>query len=278
MFLRIILNKFIPLFKPYEKMILDTLAKELSIEARKLFYEQISKINYIQRHAKNKEVNMYCISKGKPSRDQSIIFPLDNDETNLAEIQFYVPQLKAAYRSNIFLVKGSIFSIEFNKSPLKINNHKLEIQKISIFHDPMIKKTNEIKIERKINEIDIWLSEWVKDFKDISLFQPLDTKIIEEKLSQINAMLPDDYLRIISQTEGLMTSDFSINGLCEITKIIFNECNYYFLATIGSRGILGVIEGSENCELYYLDFEQDGSVVKLSNSITVAIEKMVKDR
>ena len=137
MLLRILLNKFISPLRQYESALIDALAEKLNSEASSLLLEQIKRVNYIQRHDDQKEVNLYCIKYGKPFFHKKFRFPLKQSEIKLASIIFEVTAISKTFHADVWLVNGYLFSIEFNRCPKKIKNNNIEIKKIIIAINPM---------------------------------------------------------------------------------------------------------------------------------------------
>ena len=132
MLLRILLNKLISPLKQYESALIDALAEKLNSEASSLLLEQIKRVNYIQRHNDQKEVNLYCIKYGKPFFHEKLRFLLKQSETKFASVTFEVTAISKTFRADIWLVNGYLFSIEFNSCPKKIKNNNIEIKEIII--------------------------------------------------------------------------------------------------------------------------------------------------
>lgn len=133
--LRTLFSRFLPPLRPLERKLINALVEHLRPGAGALLSKQVDQINLVQRHASEKEVNFYCIKRGKPAFDEKFRFPT-KQEVKLATITF-----KAAgtnlLRANFWLVHGHLFSIEFNQSPKQLHEESIEIKQIELLIDPM---------------------------------------------------------------------------------------------------------------------------------------------
>jgi hypothetical protein len=220
--------------RPLESQVLTAVAAELSMPAREIFNEQIEIVNLIQRHAADKEVNFYVMRGGKPVRDEKMLFPLRQEEVQLAKIEM------VGGRAEVWLVKGRVFSIQFSKPPKIILEKGAKIEKVSILHDPMM-----------------------------SAPSGADS---DAKLTTIHSKLPDEYTHLVGDGKKIRINDWAIHGVQDIRKIVQQDGNYYLLAEKEGMGVVGVKEDETTGQLYYLDYG-DGRGEKISAGLKSFLEQ-----
>jgi hypothetical protein len=265
----------IPTFRPYERTILDALIDKFDSEARSLLSQQIQKVNYVQRHADDKEVNLFSLKWGKPFFNKDIKFPMDREEVKVAEVYFYTSANSKSMRATIWFVRGYIFSIEFDQTPKIMKKDKVQVDKIIVFVNPMIESEKDKKKIITIDGVERTIGNWLKKWKSPRVYKPLTNKLRNELVDHFNGKLPDDYIDIIAQTDGVETKEFTIYGLKEIRSLIMPDQNYYILATMALKGVLCVEQGSERNEIYYLSYERDGVPTNQGLSLCKAVERVV---
>lgn len=105
---------------------------------------------------------------------------------------------------------------------------------------------------------------------------PLDRRRRDRYLSQIDAVLPEDYILLIKKTEGIKFSNWVVNGISEIRKITLLEGDYYVLAEGERIGILAIKAGSKDRGIYQFDLEDDEQK-SVGKSFDSAITAALKD-
>ena len=188
-----------------------------------------------------------------------------------------------------FKVNDEIFSIEFDSYDGRIGGWKIrpnpkKIQKtenIEVTNTKINNDPNE-KIEVSIEKTEFKL---IPDFKGLigviskaktikKAYIPLLSIQIEFFKQKINSKLPDDYVKIITQTEGAEFEDFRIYGISEIQRTGLDDADYFHLVEFDD-GIIAIKEYDKNGELYYCHYS-DGLIDKLGNDFEkTLIEKVL---
>ena len=280
MYFRILINIFFPPIRYIERRLIDILIENLQPEAGMILLKQYKQINYVQRFSKDKEVNFYRIKNCKPYLDKTIQFPNNQSVLRIASILFNVKSVPKTYRADMWLVRGYLFSIEFNQSPKKIGNNEIELKEIKLLADPMAKP----EISQQITVSALEISGPINNISQLGTLNNLKKPIAIARrkilIQNLNAALPEDYLEIVSQTEGLTTDICTIYGLYEIKSLILSNDNYYILSEIETEGAIAVKQDTKTAELYFLDY--DGRPpVKMGTSLVEAIKSKIiqgKDR
>jgi len=212
-----------PKLRPIENHVLAAISVRLSLPARNIFNKQIEIVNAVQRQAQGKLVDLYATRWGKPADQEQFLFPLRR-HLQLGSVEMI------GGRAEIWLVRGWVFSIHFNKPPKSILEHGVKIEKVTILHDPMV----------------------AESVDGIS-----EAKRREEVLMTIHSKLPDEYLTLVGEGKGITVNDWTVFGIQDIRKIVQEDGNYDLLAEREGMGVIGVREDEMSGQLYYLDYTDD---------------------
>lgn len=261
------------LFRPLEQKLLHALADHLSPEARSLLAKQVEQTNLVQRHAKDKEVNLYHMRRGKVSREGVPVFPLLVPEVKLARISFTCPDRERPLRANFWLVNGRLFSLDFDQSPRGIDADDIDIAEVELLADPMVSVEVELRRSREPDDLTGWLRDWSKKWRAAGLREPVPSPRREQIIQEIDAELPGDYLQVAEQTEGMQIDGCLILGLTAIRSLVFADANYYVLAEVAERGVLAVKAGALESAIYFLGYEEE--LEEMGASLRSAVERLL---
>jgi hypothetical protein len=227
-----------PKLSSLENQVLTAVSAELSPKAREVFNKQINLVNLVQRHADGKEVNLYSMRRGKPVYEEQFLFPLRR-EVQLGKVEML------GGRAEVWLIEGWVFSIHFDKPPKTILGQSVKIEKVTIFHNPMIPESAD---------------------------SASDTKRREELLASIPSKLPDEYLQLVGEDKGTALNDWAVSSIQRIRKIVDRDANYYLLAEKEGMGVIGAKEDDWSGHPYYLAYE-DGGGEKITVGFREFLEK-----
>jgi hypothetical protein len=254
---------------------MDELRSNLSPDAAELLKLQMESINLVQRHGKHREVCLYTRKWGKLQRNRSLAFPECSDELKFAVIKFATKTDKRKWTAEYYLVNGFLFDIMFSPGVKDIKNiDDIDIIKTDILHDPMEKVYKSEKQLVQHVEFSGWLGEWTRDHRIHNVYLPLSEDDRNMHLHEINAKLPEDYLELTKQCEGLMLDDISIYGLSEIYEAVLPKESYYVIAEINGKGVMTIRRHSDDSEIYYFEYG-DETPVAMGSSIRDAVEKTI---
>jgi len=272
--IRILFNWLIPPLNSLEKKLLSAVASHLAPDAQSLFKKQIEQINFVQRHALNKEVNLYCMRNGKAFYDKCLRFPFDQEEVKLSSILISNTDNHTKYDVAIWLIKGFLFSIEFSYSPKGLIADQVEIINVKLLVDPMRPAKTKHKDSVNINALQGWILALAVKWHVTDLKEPLPKTEREDVISKLAIKLPSDYLELVTQTEGMKLDGCCILGLSEIRDLLMERSNYYVLAEIEGKGVLALRQNSGDTEIKFIGFEEDDEV-GLGSSFRYALERMI---
>lgn len=259
-FFRNLFGKARPVFTPLERRILSAVEGELQGEAAALFARQVESVNLVQRHGGSREVNCYRMEGRRPRPDPSLRFPDQARERELAEVRFRAGG--RSWRATVILVEGTFFSIVFDRPAESIQDQEAGITAVKILHDPM-KPAAPLSAEPMAGRPSFsgWLGEWAGRYELRDVLQPLPPGTREQRIAEIPAKLPADYLALTEQTDGFVAGDCRVFGLAGTYGISLDE-DYQVLAEIDGRGVLAV-ESGPGGRLFFLDYEEGVPRVEL---------------
>lgn len=266
-------------FYPFEIRMIEEVKNRLEGEGASLLQRQLDAINKIQRLAEGKEVNLYQMRFGRAAFDEKLRFPIADDEALLATVSLLDQHTRSKLKIEIWVVKGRLFSLVFNKSPkqffagLSLNSVQPEISDVKVWFNPM--RASDTPVGAPTIVLTGWLEAWHAKGRVAGLCPPFPHARRSAFLDRIDAKLPPDYLELTEQTEGATLANCVVNGLSRIRTIVFAEANYIVLAEIETRGVLAVKDGSRDAELYLLDHESD-EVRRMGTSFEKAVAALLK--
>lgn len=260
--------------RPLERKLIDALVAALSPEAGGILARQVELVNRVQRHASDKEVNLYRMHWGRPSREGVPLFPVAVPEVKLASITYAVGGRPAKSRVDLWVVNGRLFSLTFQQSPKGVDADDIEVRDVKLLADPMVPaeaaKPRPLGREALVG----WVAEWAAQREMAGLAEPLPQPARERLLQQIEAELPSDYLDLVSQTEGLEINGCRVYGLAEVREVVMEDASYYILAEMKDRGVLAVRRGSPEAETHFLPYDTRG--IPAGPSLREAVERLLR--
>ncbi|WP_266157914.1 hypothetical protein [Dyella silvatica] len=99
---------------PFEVRIIEAVGAGLRRDSQYRLQRQAEAINYIQRLADGREVNLYRMRRGRAVFDDDLRFPAAADEALLATAALSEPAGRVSFGVEVWLAKGRLFSLEFS--------------------------------------------------------------------------------------------------------------------------------------------------------------------
>jgi hypothetical protein len=262
-----------PPLRPLERQLVEALSDALDAEAQSLLSKQMAQVNLVQRHAEDKEVNLYRMERGKPSFEEAARFAGTVSEAEVARISFQVPNVAGTFRASFWTVNGFLFSIQFSRSPKGIKNATAEIREVELLLDPMAAPPAG-RAPAVREALRGWLREWASEWQVSGLAEPLPEAERQDLVTRIGAELPPDYLEVVAQTEGLKVDGWTIHGLSGVRSVALPDANCHVLAEHEEKGVLCVREGEQQVRLYF--YGNEGAQEELGASFRQAIERLMR--
>src|SRR6266404_5250961 len=232
-----------------EQHVLLQVQSHLQPAAAKLFLEQIEEVDIIRRYAGGKEI----IAARRGKRLQA---PNKALELKLAILKIQILKTGKTINAEVFLGTGFFGSIEFDRDP---QSHTPPfLTDVKICADPL----EEVAVESPhVPEAQtVELKNWAADFHPIRTYKPLPADSRAKLLRSIDAKLPDDYLALLEQSDGLVIEGCSVMGLSEVYEHTEEMMNYYLIAELHDTGMLAIEKSGRNGEVTYLAYDRGKSV------------------
>jgi len=256
--------------KPYELKAINAWRDSLSEEAKEILDRQMEAFDLYARMGayKNKYVGMIRHDDDHLSSwtSQHKFKLFTDDENSIASVKMRIN--RRTIRCNILLYRGILSAIEFNRPPKEVfpqgtKQEGIEIISVDTIMDPM---ASGLRTEPLTDKSKLYgkLSEWNHEFGLSDLKHPV-VEGLQKKIAKFyKTKFPQDYMEVVSQTEGLHVGHCRINGLGEIRTFIMPktdttpECSegcLLVIAEIEGMGELGVCHYRKDGKIYYYDSE-----------------------
>lgn len=266
---------------PFEIRVIEGVKSRLSSDTATQLQRQVDSINKVQRHTNGKEVNLYCIVRGKPAFDERLRFPGIAEQAILAAVRLTHPDKSAVLKIELWLANGRLFSLLFDKPPKQFfAGYSLEhvspaISEVTIGTDPG--RGPEILgaggASAHPGTLNGWPQALLISGQLRALRPPVPASQREALIAQIDARLPLDYLELVDQTDGALVGTCKVHGLTSIRKVVLPDVSYYILAELDNFGELAIKDGSRSGELCRIYYESD-DVQPLSQSFRSALNEL----
>jgi hypothetical protein len=263
-------------FTKLEECLLQELCTSLAPPSAAIFRAQLDDIQRARRFiGRSREVLFYR----KRGREASPAFVANHAELKFATIRFAVPGIQGSWTANFWLVSGRFFSIDFSQNPRAIQSASaVEISEFRLLHDPS--KAIDLSVDMQPlsrNEVNLpdWISEIEKQFSVGNAYKPLSVEKRSRFLDEISCSLPDDYLALLECTEGISIGPIGVLGLSQVYEVVMPDWNYYLIAEIARKGMLGVRAHDTNKQIWCLDYDGAPPWQKMGPSIGGAICNLV---
>ena len=216
--------------RPYEQLILDAWREHLSSEAKAILSRQLELLPVLQDQAGGKLVVFFQRGEAPyPPLPEEVLFPCRLEECIVARIYLEGKDRRGRVhhvRAEIELDYGELSFFIFDKPPKKRLIREVRVKDVKILRDPMEPVTEEtISNEQRI----------------------------KEKIAEIDAKFPDEYLQLIGDKWEVTINEWKILGIRQIWKIPQYDGTYYILAVKQGTGVIGVREGDYSGQLYFIE-------------------------
>lgn len=261
-------------FYPFELVLLQAAEAALGGEAGRRLAAQVVAVNKIQRLGDGREVNLYQMRGGGPAPDPGLAFPT-GEEIKLASAVLAAPQ-GGRMKAELWLVRGSLFSLEFSKAPAAFFGPDWKqavptVEEFKLWLDPLQPPQS-----AAAPALSGWLAQWQAAGRLTRSHAPLAAQERAQHLARLDAVLPEDYLDLLAQSEGAQFDGWKVLGAAAIRTLELEDgVNYHLLAESEAQGALAVRAGQRDGQLYLLDYE-DNTAEAAGNSLRQALERLLR--
>jgi len=268
--------------RPYEATCLDAWKEQLSETPRLQLEGQLSRFDYVERLADDKQVNFWCLKEQHAYSPEELRFLAGTKEQAVEVATVWLrrrqPRSRARLRADMSVVNGEFFSIEFNKPPLtffgigKGSSVEPLVDEVVIRHDLTHKEAVAVPLT-DTRRLHGWLAEWHSQWQLSEVFEPPPEEKREKLLRSFDTVFPKDYLEAVAQVGSFRVRNCKVFGLSEVEKVVHPDRNFYVIAEVEDRAYIGVRQGAETVEIYELHFEFDVSEPYDSMSLRAVLER-----
>ncbi len=198
------------------------------------------------------------------------------DESKLATIRFKVNDEKYSIEFDNY--DGRLWGWKIRPNPksiIKVDSFQVTSKNINTnpnsFAQPTFKK-------EKIKGIPIfsgWLTKLAEIDKVKESWYPIGSEYLKNYTKLIESKLPEGYMELVEQTEGLEFEQYRILGISEIYATGLDDGNYYHLAEFDD-GIIGIKEGEKTGKMYFCHYS--GLLDDLSSDFGKELIEKIKSR
>lgn len=270
-------------FRPrqHEIRALLALAELLPANGGSILEQQISELNFWSRQCRNLMIWTWRIEglKAVPLPDR-LLFPLNDDETihplGAVTMRRRGANSGPSLRTEVYFVAGRIFELIFDKSPKAVfgtnkpEDADIEVVDATIVVDPTDPGAVSHELLDSPDQLTGWVRDWVEKWGATRLRKPVNDALRQRLISFYDVVLPQDYLELVSQLEGITIKTCSINGLSELDGFVTPSESYYALAMADPTGLFALVRGAPP-GIYYIDFEGN-EPIPVGDSLVSAVE------
>lgn len=263
-------------FTPLEKRLLSELVTLFDTEISTKLRAQIDYLRPERKWRQYWEKSMSMELYGDNDNPLSYEFRYNRkDESKLATIRFKVNKEKYSIEFDNY--DGRLWGWKIRPNPKSIMKaESIEVTGKKVNNDPNSFAQPSFKKEKfkPAPGFNGWLNKIIEIDKIKDSFHPIGNEYLGNYINQIDARLPDEYLELIKQTEGIDGEQYRIPGVSEIYTTGLDDGNYYHLAEFDD-GIIAVKEGEKNGKIYYCYYS--GLVDELRNDFSEEIIERIKN-
>lgn len=200
-----------------------------------------------------------------------------HDESVIATIRFKVNGEQ--YKIEFSNLNGRLWGWLIRPNPRKIQKcNELIVTSKKVNNDPN-EKVKDLFEKIQYNPLPQFKGA-IKEIEQIhpikKAYQPMPSELIDYYKQKVNSKLPEEYIDLITQSEGLEFEDFHILGISEIQKTGLDDGNYFHLVEFDD-GIIAVKENNGDGLLYYCHFTE-GVIDKLGKDFILVLTRMLKEK
>lgn len=176
------------------------------------------------------------------------------DESKLATIRFKVDDEKYSIEFDNY--DGRLWGWKIRPNPksiMKVNLVQVTSKKINTDPDSFAQPSFKKERVKVIPTYSGWLTKLTEIDEIMGSWYPIASEYLDNYSKQIDSKLPEGYLELINQTEGLEFKQYRILGVSEIYTTGFDDGNYYHLAEFDD-GIIAIKEGEQTGKMYHCHY------------------------
>ncbi len=219
-------------FTKLEARLLDELKAHLAPDAKRIVSAQLDAVNLVQRTSDTREVRLYCMKDRRV--DWNAVTPLSVPvkELRFATIKFSMEGAAAKITADFLIVNGYLSFIEFDNTVRSVlNRDNIVIHSVMIHQNPLRPFQEPAQALTVPSTVPLrgWLDRLSQNHS-VTNFSPALAAEDRQRLAKFyGTIFPDEYLELVSQTEGCVIENCSISGLANLQEIELGGIKYLVL-------------------------------------------------
>lgn len=264
-------------FDPLERAVLRELLLRLPPPASELVERQLAAINLVQRHAAGKEVNLYRMVHGGSSPPHEAALPRGDPEAELARLQFVPIGHERLMTASFWIVRGVLFSIQFDASPTPIlREREILVKAFELCIDPLVAPAD-APPRWLVRPTSVSWAALCQDYGPCYGTAPLSESECVSRLAGLQVAVPDDYLTLLAETDGLGTERFHVRGCRELSPLAMPNATFVVLAEVAPIGEIAVKQLNVDAVLYSFSYGRN-DVRPAGRSLAQAIGQLLREK
>ncbi|MEM9856230.1 MAG: hypothetical protein AAF843_02675 [Bacteroidota bacterium] len=176
------------------------------------------------------------------------------DESKLATIRFKVKSEKYSVEFDNY--EGRLWGWKIRPNPksiMKFDSFQVTSKKINTDPNSFTQLSFKKEKSKEVPTFTVWLSKLTEIDNIKGSWHPIGSEFLGKYTKCIDSKLPNGYLELIEQTEGLEFDQCRILGISEIYATGLDDGNYYHLAEFDD-GIIAIEEGEQTGKMYFCQY------------------------
>jgi len=256
----------------YEEACINSWKNQLSDDAVVILQRQMERFTLFQRSPNGSLVTFFD-SKDRECKSwhANDFFPIQLNEACVARVWINagIDHEAADVKADIIVYRGRMSSIYFSRPPASLRRGYI-VKQVMLFLDPMEPYAPTTAFAQLADVAGV-IGRYLRAMGATIVYEPRPPCEREAILRTIDARLPDDFLTLVSATEGAVVGEWRIYGLSQVRRIVQPEGSYYVIAEATDGVAIGVIrEGSDgSC---YIISPEGAEPRRISHSLLAFLE------
>jgi len=244
--------------RPHEIRCLQEWRGALDDEAKRLLDAQLRLLDRYKRHANDAVVSFFSTTVPNASQLPGYVrFPLREDESRVAVVNLTFGTGESV-KASVVLTAGELLSLEFNRAPRDFADQTVSNASVEVLRDVMAASPAARPAPRE-RELRALLGEKATQARELRA--PLRRSEREAVLKGLDAILPEQYLRLMQVTDGFRLGRLKVHGLAEIWSAPRPDGIFYVFGAVEETADLAVKQGETSQRIHWLDYETDAATV-----------------
>jgi hypothetical protein len=254
-------------------------AARLGPPSAAMLIHQAAMVNRVQRFVDGKEVNLYRMAAFRATFEDSWRFPFSQEEELLAKVELQRAGTSRRLSANLWLARGRLFSIIYDKSPRMafaakdLIHLESEIVSVTVCWSRSPKTSRIVSSPSPSGQPLQWLDTLIGEYPQVERRTPRPEAEWSLSLECLRAFLPPDYVSLLSFSDGLLIGRCKLFRPEEVREVVTPSANYLVFGEVEELGVLASKSTIVDSEIYLLPYETD-EITALGPSLGKALSRL----